>query len=125
MVMSQAQVNSVGINITLPFEIWYKLNKNSIPWYRPPPKVTSAEQTSATNKGYSEYLSSLAPSLDEKTVDAIENWTDAEIAEAYLKALDRVNSPTIPIGVDASLNSMGTLTIKFSSSVSFPSYLLN
>ena len=124
-VMSQAFVNSVGINITLPFDIWYQLNKNSIPWYMPPRKVTSIKQTSAAaGHVYSEYLSSLAPYLDKKTVNALEKWTDSEIAEAYKESLERINSPTIPIGIDASLSSMGLLTIKFSSSVSFPSYLL-
>lgn len=83
----------------------------------PSQKVSSIKQTSAADKVYSEYLSSLAPYLDKKTVNALANWTDSEIAEAYKESLDRVNSPTIPIGIDASLNSMGLLTIKFRSSV--------
>jgi hypothetical protein len=28
----------VGINITMPFEIWYALNKNRIKYYSPPLK---------------------------------------------------------------------------------------
>jgi hypothetical protein len=42
----------------------------------PSPKVSYIEQTSAANKAYSEYLSSLAPYLDKKTVNALANWTD-------------------------------------------------
>ena len=81
----------------------------------PPRKVTSIKQTSAAaGHVYSEYLSSLAPYLDKKTVNALAKWTDSEIAEAYKESLERINRPTTPISIDASLSSMGLLTIKFS-----------
>ena len=113
--MSQAFVNSVGINITLPFDIWYQLNKNSIPWYMPQPNDMPIQQTSAAGgQVYSEYLSSFTSYLDKKIVNALAKWTDSEIAEAYKESLERINRPTPPISIDASLSSMGLLRIKFS-----------
>ena len=40
LVMQRKTIQDVGINIDLPFELWYPLNKNKISWYIPKPKVS-------------------------------------------------------------------------------------
>ena len=45
--MAAATLKDVGININLPFELWYSINKKTLSWYSPPAKDDGTTTTSA------------------------------------------------------------------------------
>jgi hypothetical protein len=61
-------------------------------------------------------------SIEQKS--ATSKWTPEQIQKAYEEALQRVSKPVVPIRVTTNFDAFGLLTVKFSSPVSFPSYLI-
>ena len=67
--MAQAAVNKVAINITLPFDIWYGINKLNIPFYSSYKKTSTL--SSSENLGGSDFFEEISSILDDKTANAV------------------------------------------------------
>ena len=124
--MTLASTTKVGINITMPFDLWYQLNKATIPWYSPPTADSSTSSTASLVDALisSDSLENLIETYGEETKDELAAWTDEDFATAYAEARQRVSKPSVPITVAAKMDQFGLLTINFNNAVSFPSYLL-
>ena len=86
LVMQRKAIQDVGINIDLPFDLWYPLNKNKISWYIPKPKVSQEPSTSSNepSKLSADLLATITASgVDKKAFDVISTWNNEQILEAY------------------------------------------
>jgi hypothetical protein len=115
--MAIASSSKVGININMPFDIWYSLNKASLPFYAPP-TVTDTDSSSTSSSLVDALISpdsleSLIQSYGEETKDELETWTDEDFATAYAEARQRVNRQPVPITVAAKMDQFGRLTVSF------------
>lgn len=130
-IMSLAKLSSATslINIDKPFEVWYELNKNKIPFYAPPTPTVKDLVTGENQSAISEILSTdelkhIIEVYGQEATNDLNTWSLEEILRAYEEARQRLTKPVIPISVKAKLDSVGLLAIKFNVPIAFPSYLI-
>ena len=76
-----------GININMPFDLWYQLNKANLPFYAPPTKSTSTDSEDLVNDLIpSDSLEDLIENYGEETKDVLSTWTEEDFATAYAEA---------------------------------------
>lgn len=129
MTLANLNPNTSLINIDMPFDIWYELNKKIIPFYSPPAPAVVEDETDKSFSAISEVLSAsefkdLIEEFGQQATSDLQSWSKEEVLAAYEEARTRMAQPMIPIRAKAEINSVGLLTISFNNPVSFPSYLL-